>query len=209
MNRRRTAWCCAALALLVAPMTAGAVDLSDEPPPEREAPIAEATDEARQLRSDLVDLASSWEEGGGRFGYTYWEKAGQRRAARQISVAMFREYVTGYRDRMRAGCELLDATDVEQEAARDVRALARDACRRRVDALRDQQEWLDELLRRDGSEARSEADEAALQERITELDASWRGALQESYRDARLALDLAQELLDSRGLDRLPENAFI
>jgi len=209
MSRRRILLAGLLVVALCAPMSASAVDTTQEPAPAIEAPVAEATDEARQLRRELASLALAWEEGGGRFGYPYWEKAGQRRAARQISTAVFREYVTGYRDRMRAGCELLDATEVEQEAARDVRRLALDACRSRADALRDQQEWLDELLRRDGSEERSESDEEALQERIAELQDAWESELQDSFRDARLALDLAQRVLDDRGLDRLAEDAFV
>lgn len=172
-------------------------------------PTAEATDEARQVRRELRALARAWDEGGGRFGYPFWEKAGQRWADRQITTTMYREYVTGYRDRLRAGCELLDGADIETSEAKDVRSLVLDACNTRVDALRDQQRWLDELIRRDGDEGTTETDAAALDDRIAERERTWQVALQDSYRDARLALDLAQRELDESGLKRLSEDAFL
>ena len=172
-------------------------------------PIAEATDEARLVRRELRALERAWEEGGGRFGYPFWEKAGQRWSNRQITTTMYREYVTGYRDRLRAGCELLDSADIDSSEAKDVRSLALDACNTRVDALRDQQRWLDELIRRDGNEGDAQADAAAIDERIAEREAAWQKALQESYRDARLAMDLAQQELDESGLERLSEDAFL
>lgn len=196
----------AATLAAVATVAAESVEPGAQPVVE---PTAAVTEEARQVRSELRMLARAWEDGGGRFGYPYWEKAGQRWAARQITTPMYREYVTGYRDRLRAGCELLDASEVETAEARDVRSLVLDACRTRVDALRDQQRWLDELIRRDGTEVGSEADAIALDERIAERQEAWQAALQESYRDARLAMDLAQLELDESGQERLPEDAFI
>lgn len=172
-------------------------------------PTAEATEEARLVRRELRSLAKAWEEGGGRFGYPFWEKAGQRWTNRQITTTMYREYVTGYRDRLRAGCALLDAADVDTSEARDVRSLVLDACNTRVDALRDQQRWLDDLIRRDAAEADADADAAELDERIAERQQAWQAALQESYRDARLAMDLAQRELDESGMERLSEDAFI
>ena len=217
MTRGRWITTVALLATLIAPMSALGIDAgspsAEDVPASQEPPAAEpteaATDDARELRRELRLLARAWDEGGGQFGYPYWEKAGQRWRLRQITTTMYREYVTGYRDRLRAGCELLDAAEVDSPEARDVRTLALDACRERLDALRDQQRWLDELIRRDGLEPANEADAASLDERITELEASWRGHLQDSFRDARLATDLTQRELDERGLDRLSEDAFI
>jgi hypothetical protein len=224
MRRKLAVRSLALLAIFVATLAAVTnvaaenVDTGPAPAPSSEAdpveqpvaePTAEATDEARQVRRELRALARAWEEGGGRFGFPYWEKAGQRWTDRQITTTMYREYVTGYRDRLRAGCELLDAADVETSEARDVRSLVLDSCTRRVDALRDQQRWLDELIRRDGTEVDSETDAAARDERIAELQQAWQEALQESYRDARLAMDLAQRELDELGLERLSEDAFV
>lgn len=205
--------------MAVASVAAESVDTATYPPssgarseqvdPPSVEPTAEATDEARQVRRELRSLAQAWDEGGGRFGFPFWEKAGQRWARRQITTTMYREYVTGYRDRLRAGCELLDAADPDTSEARDVRSLVLDACNKRVDALRDQQRWLDELIRRDAIPVDSETDVAALDERIVEREQAWQDALQESYRDARLAMDLAQRELDESGQERLPEDAFI
>jgi hypothetical protein len=161
------------------------------------------------VRRDLRALARAWEEGGGRFGYPFWEKAGQRWADTQITTPMYREYVTGYRDRLRAGCELLDSVDIETAEARDVRSLALDACRTRVDALRDQQRWLDDLIHRDSATGPQDAELVELEERIAERETAWRSELQESYRDARLAMDLAQSELDELGLERLAEDSFL
>lgn len=215
MTRARMLATFSVVAVLVAPVSAlatvapegGGSDPTSTVPVDP--PTAEATDEAREMRSELRSLARAWDEGGGRFGYPFWEKAGQRWTARQITTTMYREYVTGYRDRLRAGCELLDSADLDTGEARDVRKLALDSCRARVDALRDQQRWLDELIRRDGIEEAPETDAAALDERITELEARWRERLEESYRDARLAMDLAQQELDESGQARLSEDAFI
>ena len=46
-------------------------------------------------------------------------------------------------------------------------------------------------------------------QRIAEFEESWNDHLQDSFRDARLATDLAQRELDELGLDRLSEDAFI
>lgn len=203
-----------ALLLLAAPVSAlatvgegGAADAPIDAPTAE--PTAGATEAARLIRRELRDLARAWEEGGGRFGYPFWEKAGRRWDANQITTTMYREYVTGYRDRLRAGCELIDAADIDTSEAKDVRSLALDACRARVDALRNQQRWLDDLIRRDGIAGDSDEDSAALDERIAERQREWQEALQQSYRSARRALDTAQQQLDDRGLERLPEDAFL
>ncbi|MCW2920975.1 MAG: hypothetical protein JWL76_849 [Thermoleophilia bacterium] len=222
-TRSRTLAVAAVVVALGAPVTAlatvapegggtsvepGAVETDADTQPV-DPPTAEATDEARQVRGELRALARAWDEGGGRFGYPFWEKAGQRWATRQITTTMYREYVTGYRDRLRAGCDLLDSAEIDTSEAKDVRSLALDACNTRVDALRDQQRWLDELIRRDGSEGDAESDATAIDERIAEREQAWQDALQQSYRDARTAMDLAQRDLDESGLKRLPENAFL
>ncbi len=220
MRRHAILSALALVVILVATLAAGATVAAEnvetnpatEPqqfdPPVAE-PTAEATAEARLIRRELRSLARAWEEGGGRFGFPFWEKAGQRWTDRQITTPMYREYVAGYRDRLRAGCALLDAADIETSEARDVRSLVLDSCNKRVDALRDQQRWLDELIRRDGTEIGTEDDAVALDERIAERQQAWQEALQESYRDARLAMDLAQRELDESGMERLSEDAFI
>ena len=179
----------------------------------------------RRLRRDLDALADAWSLGGGRFGFPYWEKASQRWTAGQLSTALFREYVAGYRDRLRSGCDLLRATEVDSDAAWDVRSLLVDSCSRRMDALKAQQRWLDALLGKDaamriepneGGVAAKAAPSAAAVRDAADLDAQavsqeqeFRDSIQESFRDARLALDLAQRELDHAGVQRLPEDAFI
>lgn len=189
---------------------------------------ADTAQERRELAAELDRLADAWALGGGTFGYPFWEKAQQRWQAGRMSSALFREYATGYRDRLRAGCELLDATDVDQSGAKDVRSLLLDACSRRIDALDAQQQWLDARIERDHLVAAPVSGAAApvdttvglapaeLAARRSELadtaaarEAEFRAAIEESYRDARLALDLAQSELDAAQLDRLPEGAFI
>lgn len=175
-------------------------------------------EEDERLRAELEEIATAWRLGGGEFGFPFWEKAGQRWTAGQVTTPIYREYSTGYRDRLRAGCELLDSLDVDSEIARDVRSLVDDACSTRVEALRQQQRWLDTLIELDNPEATTQpglepevaAERAAeLQAVAAEHEARYREALQESYRGARLAISLAQAALDARGLERLPEGAFI
>lgn len=173
------------------------------------------TADEQAARRELEELADAWALGGGTFGYPFWEKAGRRWAAGQITTTMYREYVTGYRDRMRGGCRLLDAIDVDEDVSRDVRGLVEDACSARLDALREQQQWLDALVDADVP-ARADGDAAAATERAAELqaeaaehEAGYREAIQESYRSARLAMEAAQAWLDETGQERLPEDAFV
>ena len=165
----------------------------------------------RQMALELGQLEQVWAEGGGTVGYPFWEKAGQNWAQRTITTTMYREYVTGYRDRLVAGCALLDAIRVDDDIADDVRTLVIDACDRRVAALRSQQRWLEVQIEReqtvkDPATADSVVDVEA---RIVELDEQWRTGMQKSFRSTRLAMNLAQESLDEAGLDRLREDAFM
>jgi hypothetical protein len=189
---------------------------------EAAAPTSAPSSDDRRLRSELDRLADAWSLGGGRFGYPFWEKASQRWRSGELSTALLREYVTGYRDRLRPGCDLLDATDVDSDVARDVRSLAKDSCSRRLEALRAQQRWLDALVEREvaarapAAPAGAQEDPGARAKELAELEAqataqeeAYREAIQESYRDARLALDLAQRELDHAGVQRLPEDAFV
>ncbi|MCW2926236.1 MAG: hypothetical protein JWM86_204 [Thermoleophilia bacterium] len=199
-----TVLCCAALTTgsAVAPAPAARAAEGDEP-------ARSTSEEQEQVGSELRSLADAWADGGGTFGYPFWEKAGQRWRAGQLTNTMYREYVTGYRDRLRTGCELLDSVDASTDVAGDVRRLLLDSCERRLEGLRAQQRSLGDLIaREDGSER--DADELEqLDGRIAERDAEAIEALQDSYRDARIALDLAQSELDEAGIDRLAEDAFI
>jgi hypothetical protein len=165
------------------------------------------SDRERRMRRELKALASAWADGGGTFGYPFWEKARQRLAMRQITTSMYREYVTGYRDRLVVGCDLLDQVDTETEVAGDVRRLVIDSCESRVEALRAEQRSLDLQIRRDGGDP--DIDPASVEEEIADHDADALEAFQSSFRDARLAMDLAQTELDMAGLERLPEDAFV
>ncbi|MEO6867466.1 MAG: hypothetical protein ABI200_05550 [Gaiellales bacterium] len=191
--------------------------------------VSEPSKEARETRAELRRLQRAWADGGGTFGYPFWEKAGQRWRAGQITTPMYREYVTGYRDRLKVGCELLEQVEVRSDVARDVRSLTRSACETRLDALRDQQRWLREQIRRDalpellanspvvdseddGMAAEIEAervDREKLDLTIAELDLQVELALQQSYRHTREAMDVMQVALDVAGLERLDEDAFI
>jgi regulator of protease activity HflC (stomatin/prohibitin superfamily) len=158
------------------------------------------------MRRELRDLASAWADGGGTYGYPFWEKAGQRWRTGEISTTLYREYVTGYRDRLVLGCDLLDAIDTSTKVADEVRSRVLDSCHERVDALRAQQRWLDARIDADSAPS---TDDAAAEERATKAQAEADAALQDSYRDARLATDQAQAELDRVGLKRLSEGAFI
>jgi hypothetical protein len=175
----------------------GAADTDAERPDERSV----------NMRGELVELADAWALGGGTYGFPFWEKAGQRWRAGQITSTMYREYVDGYRDRLLAGCELLDVIDPDEQASGDVRALVLDACRKRVEALRAQHRWLDAIIKQDF--AAPGEDVVALQETARTGELEFRAAIEESYRDARLAMNTAQSALDQAGLERLSEGAFV
>ena len=182
----------------------GGVTITETVPDE---PREKPSEDERTMRAELRELERAWADGGGTFGYPFWEKARQRWAQRQITTSMYREYVTGYRDRLDAGCELVDRVDTDADVSTEVRELVLRACDERVDALRTQQRSLDEQIRRDG--AAPELDAEASEERIRELDVEAMEHLQESFRSTRLAMDLAQAALDEAGLERLAEDAFI
>lgn len=193
-------------------------------------------DEARAAR-ELRDLARAWSDGGGRYGYPFWDKAAHRWRAGEISASLFREYVTGYRDRLVSGCDLLNGVDTSTDVSDDVRALVMDACTARLEGLRMQQRMLDEVIRdearpadtaagapqgsreaassaplvdADPDAAAKIADESvAAEQRRAELEAGADAKFQEAWRDARLAMDQAQAELDAQGSDRLAEDAFI
>ena len=201
------------VAVLVTTGFAGAT-VSTAAQPQETAPVAvstpetlETTEEGRILERELDELADAWADGGGRFGYPYWDKAGHRWRSGEISTSLFREYVTSYRDRLVEGCELLESVNTSGAVADEVRDLVVNSCSRRVDGLRAQQRWLDELIRRD-SGATDDAPEV-VDERLAEREADANEAFQESWRDARLAMDLAQSELDSQAAELLPEDAFI
>lgn len=161
----------------------------------------------REMRAQLRELAQAWADGGGTFGFPFWEKASQRWTRGEITTPMYREYVTGYRDLLDAGCDLVDQVDVDHDASREAKGHVFDACERRVDALRSLQRSLDEQIRRDSSDP--EVDRVRIEERIVEYDLETVDALQDSYRHARLAMNIAQAELDRAGLERLPEDAFV
>ncbi|MCW2960325.1 MAG: hypothetical protein JWM25_896 [Thermoleophilia bacterium] len=191
----------AVIALLPAATSSSGADLA---PPE---PAPKPSDDDRRMRSDLVQLADAWAAGGGRFGYPFWDKAAQRWRAHEISASLFREYVTGYRDRLVVGCEALDDVDVDGDLARDVRELVTDSCDDRIEGLRAQQRWLDELILREAGRAGLDLEES--DERLAELDAETQDRFTKSFRATRLAMDQLQAALDEQGMDRLPEDAFI
>lgn len=194
----------------------------DSAPAQRDDAVVE---DARSMRAELDRLARAWADGAGTFGYPFWEKAGQRWRTGQITTPMYREYVTGYRDQLEIACELLDGVETSTDTAGDVRRLVRSSCRSRLTGLRVQQRWLREQIQRDALPDGADADDApdAADDAVSDVDAKRaeldaeiatheaeaRDALQESFRDARLAMDAAQSALDAAGLSRLPEDAFI
>lgn len=170
--------------------------------------------EDRRLERELGDLASAWASAGGTYGYPFWDRARQRWQDGEISASLFREYVSGYRDRMRLGCQLVDGVDTSSGVADDTHELVSHACDERVAGLESQQRWLDELIDQpvaDPSESADQvaADSAQRDERLAKLEADAQEHLQRSFRDTRRAMNLAQAELDAVALDRLPEDAFI
>lgn len=165
----------------------------------------------RRVERDLASIADAWAEGGGTYGFPFWEKAQERWRAGTVSASVLREYTTGYRDNLQLGCELLDATDVDTEVAQEVRENLVDACRTRVDALRAQKRQLDRVVERGAAVAGElDAEELAdLDQDVAEHAATVVEQMQQSWRSTREAMDLAQAELDARGLDRLPEDAFL
>jgi len=165
--------------------------------------------QAQQLRRELANLAEAWGEGGGTFGYPFWDKAAQRYGARELSPSLFREYVSGYRDQLEDGCSLIEEVEVSQGLAAEVAELVRDACSRRVEGLRDQQQLLDELIARAIDTEASPEEVEARDARIAELEADANEAFQDAWRSTRVAMDTAQAALREEQLDPLPEDAFI
>lgn len=164
-------------------------------------------DTSRATRTELRELARAWADGGGTFGYPFWGKAQQRWRTGEITASMFREYVTGYRDRVMLGCDLLEDVETSTEVSGDVRELVVQSCRSRLDGLREQQRALDDLIRSAGGA--EDADIESLDESQAEHEAAAREAFQDSYRRARLAMDLAQLELEGAGLDPIDEGSFI
>jgi hypothetical protein len=76
-----------------------------------------------------------------------------------------------------------------------------------VEALRAQHRWLDAIIKQDF--AAPGEDVVALQETARTGELEFRAAIEESYRDARLAMNTAQSALDQAGLERLSEGAFV
>jgi hypothetical protein len=209
-GRRRISW---STALFVAVVAAVLLAVVVRPAGGGQGGAASADDEV--ARAEIEEVVEAWALGGGTFGYPFWEKAGQRWTAGQISTTMYREYVTGYRDRMQGGCELLDAIDVGAEVAGELRSTVSGACSTRLEALRAQQEWLDALIELDTLRP-DDPDPAATAERRIELQSEaaeqeerFRTQLQESYLATRTAMQDTQAYLDETGQERVPEDAFI
>jgi hypothetical protein len=159
------------------------------------------------MRGELKELAEAWADGGGTFGYPFWEKAGHRMQTGEITPTMYREYVTGYRDRLVLGCGLIEHVDTSSDTTEQVRGLVLDACEARVDGLRQQQHWLDELI--DATTATDEDEAADHRTKASEHQAEALTKLEDSWRDTRMAMDAAQSALDAAGLERLHEDAFL
>lgn len=187
----------------------GAAPAAPAPPPAPQEPVLLEVEDADRLVRDLDALANAWSDGGGTFGYPFWEKAGQRWHDGQLTTTMYREYVTGYRDRLEAGCELIDAVETGTEASGEVRSLVLDACHARVDALQAQRRWLDAEIVQSVAPLPDEEELEAIRARIVKDQEEYRARLQGSYRDARIALELAQGALAQEGRDVLREDAFI
>lgn len=212
MRHRRLAPLLLAGSLVASLGTAASTGNGAEPPPAPAPPGEEVllgVEDPDRLARDLDALATAWADGGGTFGYPFWEKAGQRWRSGQLATTMYREYVTGYRDRLEAGCELIEGVDAGTEASGEVRSLVLDACRGRVDALQAQQRWLDAEVDQSAAPRPDEAKLDGIQARIAEHQGEYRTLLQASFRDARIAMELAQGALQQEGRDRLAEDAFI
>ncbi|MCW2924998.1 MAG: hypothetical protein JWM98_2402 [Thermoleophilia bacterium] len=182
------------------PQVAGAADDIDPG-------SAVTSSDPKAMRTSLRELARAWSDGGGKFGYPYWSKAQQRWRTHEITAPMFREYVTGYRDRLVLGCDLLDEVSVDEDVARSVAELVVEACRRRVDALREQQRYLGDTIR--SAAGGPDVDTEALDASAADHEAKAGEAMEQSFRDTRLAMDRAQAALDAADFDRLHEDAFL
>lgn len=220
MSRRRALQLLGSIAVIVA-IVLGVVSLAGGASSEETAEPAatpttattttSASSDEREAAKEIRALAEAWYEGGGHYGYPFWAKAYERWKAKSISPSVFREYVTGYRDNLQRGCELLDTIDVNHDASRDVRDLIMEACRARVDALRAQKRELDATVKRGATPvADLDAEErASLAGEIAEQNSIVVDKLQQSWRNTRLAMDRAQAQLDESGLDRLREDAIL
>ncbi|MCW2974143.1 MAG: hypothetical protein JWN72_2416 [Thermoleophilia bacterium] len=168
----------------------------------------------RRLERQLDELASAWAAAGGTYGYPFWDRARQRWSSGEISASLFREYVSGYRDRIHLGCELVDQVDTSSGAADDTHELVSHACDERVKGLAAQQRWLDRLIDQPVADPDATTEDAAAaatqrDEELAELEADAQEHLQRSFRDTRRAMELAQGELEAAGLDRLREDAFV
>lgn len=208
---RRNAVILAVASALVAGAAGAAIDARAAGPGDGVTSVETTTPDpsARQLHQDLRRLERAWSDGGGRFGYPFWEEAGQRWRTSQISAAMYREYVTGYRDSLELGCPLVDAIDLETDIARGLRDRLVEACTDRLDGLRAQDRWLQALIRRD-VEVDADADTTdAINDSIATYDEQARAKFEESFRGTREAMDAAQAALDAAEAERIDESAFL
>lgn len=185
-------------------------------------PMLGPTRDDRKGRETMVDLAHAWAVGGGTFGYPFWDKAGHRWSQGQISTVMYREYVTGYRDRLKSGCDLLAAIEIRGSVPKDIPDLVIASCENRLEALQQQQRWLEALIELGSLPSPKLAAEGArheqleiddqraeLQRSAVERERRFNAAIEQSYKEARIALNLAQEWLDVTGQERIDEGAFI
>ncbi|MBC7460332.1 MAG: hypothetical protein H7287_03120 [Thermoleophilia bacterium] len=176
--------------------------------------VSAPSSDDRRLERELDDVASAWAAAGGTYGYPFWDRARQRWHSGEISASLFREYVSGYRDRIHLGCELVDRVVTSSGAADDTHELVSHACSERVKGLTAQQKWLDRLIDKPVAGPEDSAEDVAASatrrdEQLSQLEADAQEHLQRSFRDARRAMNLAQGELDAAGLERLREDAFI
>ena len=182
--------------------------LVDEPDDAAEEVVAsdgelrlEGTGSEEVLAADLRALAAIWADFGGRWGYPWWERSWRSWQDGALDPGSAREHVVGYAALLEPGCAELDGAEPAAPVAERVRELLAAACSTRLRALRGQAELLDGIVE-DGVQPAADEDAA-------ELAASVEVDLQDSWRDARLAMELAQAQLEALGEPRLPEDAII
>jgi hypothetical protein len=171
-------------------------------------PAATPSGDTLELNDDLRGLTEAWNVGGGQYGYPFWEKAGHRWRASELSTSAYREYVVGYRDRLDAGCKLLSSVDTRTDLGDELQDRLVAACTDRVRALDAHQRELELLILRDASPEQIEDMAEWVESRNDERD-TFNRLLQGSYAATRTSMDLAQAALEGEGLARLPEDAFI
>ncbi|MBC7643978.1 MAG: hypothetical protein H7123_02550 [Thermoleophilia bacterium] len=152
------------------------------------------------LHADLDSLADAWAVGGGDQGYPFWDQAWRKWRDGSMAGSTFQAYVASYESLLERGSSRIGQVDVATEPAKRVRdALERSLSARRA-ALSELNGFLTaELEQREDIDG--ETFEIVRQRVDDQIDLS--------FREARLAMNSSQALLDAAGQRRIPEDAFL